>query len=152
MVNFARVLVDRVIGIDGQPGQGTDIVGIGFERLFADTGPRDRVILYVRLALESQVLGVGTCRCRPFASGRLGLRELKLHRMRQMSYDLILRLQQIGARGVELLGPEMASLSASMSWALTLTWLVPWQHRAFQHICARPNLLPITLASTGLPL
>ena len=63
--------------------------------------------LYGRDALESQILGVGIGRGRPFEPGGLDLGELKVHRARQMGDDLVLRLQQIGARGVELIGPKM---------------------------------------------
>jgi hypothetical protein len=36
--------------------------------------------------------------------------------------DLVLHLQQIGAIGIELIGPQMrAPVSASMSWAFTRT-------------------------------
>ena len=87
-------------------GQGADIVRIDQKRPFTETVPRVRFLaeisaLYARLALESQVLGpVGIRRGRPFEPGGLGLRELNIHRARQMGDDLVLRLQQIGAEGV----------------------------------------------------
>ena len=71
---------------------------------------------------KSQILGGRIRRRRPLETGGFDLGELNVQRARQTGDDLVLRLQQIGAGGVELIGPEVAApLPASMSWALTLT-------------------------------
>ena len=117
-----------------------DIVGIGGERLFAETVTRVRFLaeisafLYARLALESQVLGVGVCRWRPFETGGLGLGELNVHRARQTGDDLVLHLQQIGAGGVELIGPEMRAAVGVDELGVDPDLIAAGQHRAFQHI------------------
>jgi hypothetical protein len=59
--------------------------------------------------LERQILGIGICRWRPFETRGLRLGELEVHRVRQTCDDLILHLQQIGARGVELVGPQVSA-------------------------------------------
>ena len=62
-----------------------------------------------RSALQSQVLGVGIGCGRPFEAGSLHLGELKVDCARQMGDDRVLRLQQIDAGRVELLGPEVGA-------------------------------------------
>jgi hypothetical protein len=103
---------ERRQDLDGRPGQGADIVGIGGERQFAwgiGSEKGNFVFQEGRLALESQILGVGIRRGRPFESGGLDLGKLKVNRARQTGDDLVLRLQEIGTGRVELFGPEMGA-------------------------------------------
>src|SRR4029077_14573156 len=96
-----------------QSHQGADIVGIDGERLLTERVcrirllPEESSLPKARYALESQVLGVRIRRWRPFEAGGLDLGELKVDCARQMRDDRVLHLQQIGARRVELFGPEM---------------------------------------------
>jgi hypothetical protein len=68
-----------------------------------------------------------------------------------MRDDLVLRLQQIGAGGVELFGPEMCAAVGVDELEIDPHLGGARLHRAFQHI-AHAQSLPFALASTGLPL
>jgi len=59
--------------------------------------------------LESQILGVGIRRRSPFETGELRIIESKIDSMGQMRDDRVLRLQQIGAGCVELVGPQVSA-------------------------------------------
>ena len=126
--------------LDRQIGQGEDVVGIDRERLFAETVTRFRFLpdisafLYGRLALEGQVLGVRICRRRPIEASGLNLGELIIHRARQMVDDLVLRLQQISAGGVELLGPDLGAAVGVDELGVDPHLIAAGLHRAFEHV------------------
>ena len=101
--------------LDSQRHQGADIVGIDGERLFAERVSRVRLLpdearlpLAVR-ALESQILGVAIDSRRLVDAGAIGLLQLQVEPVSQVRDDLVLRLQQIGARRIELLGPKVGA-------------------------------------------
>ena len=129
-----------------QSHQGADIVGIDGERLFAERVCRIRLLAdksslpFARDALESQVLGVSIGRGRPFEAGRLGLGQLKVHRPRQMGDDRVLHLQQIGARRVELFGPEVRAAAGVDELGVDPHPLAARLNRAFENI-AHPQIL-----------
>ena len=123
-----------------QDPQGADIVGIDAERLLAEKVSRigfladKSAFLHGRKTLESQILGVGIRRRCPFETGGLGPVELHLHRPRQMDDDLVLHLQQIGAGGVELLGPDMGAAVGVDELGVDSGLGADKLHRALQHI------------------
>ena len=100
-------------------------------RLLADDESR---LPYARYTLESQVLGIGIGRGRPFEAGGLGLGELKVDCMRQMRDNRVLRLQQIGARGVELVGPEVRAAAGVDKLGVDPHPIAARLHRAFEKI------------------
>jgi tetratricopeptide (TPR) repeat protein len=117
---------ERSLALD--PSEADVVVGLAFDylllgqfekslELFDKTirmSPLDPALLFwyggkssAYFGLKQYGLGVGVGRGRAFQAGALGLGELQLHRSRQMGDDLVLHLQEIGAGGVELFGPEM---------------------------------------------
>jgi hypothetical protein len=86
-----------------------------------------------RVALESQVLGVAIGRGRPFGARGLGLHELKASCVLQMRDDFVLCLQQIGARRIELFGPEMSALGVD-ELGVDPHPIAARLHRAFENI------------------
>jgi hypothetical protein len=87
-----------------------------------------------RVALESQVLGVGIRYGRPFETGALGLGELKVECVRQMRDDRVLRLQKIGAGRVELFGPEVSAAAGVDELGVDPRPIAARLHRAFENI------------------
>jgi hypothetical protein len=82
-----------------KPIRGADITGIDAQRLLAERVTRIRFpadksgFLYGRLALQSQILGVGIRPGRPFETGGLDLSESHLQRPRETDDDFFLHLQ-----------------------------------------------------------
>ena len=93
-----------------QNAEGADIIRIGVERLLAKLETRCRFpaenpafcIAAAHCIARSAALGFGRS---PFETGGFGVRELNFQCVRQMRDDLVLHLQYVGARGVELFGP-----------------------------------------------
>src|SRR5271166_4701861 len=110
----AEVVRDRLPVLDRQNDQRDDVVGVGGERPLAETEARLRLLAdgfrgfsHGRETLESQILSVGIGRGRALQARDGGRGELNFQRMSQARDDLVLHLQHVGARGVELIGPEM---------------------------------------------
>lgn len=68
-----------------------------------------------------------------------------------MPDDLVLHLQQIGARGVELFGPQVCAAISVDELGIDPHLGGAGLHRTIQHI-AYAQSLPMALVSTGLPL
>ena len=56
------------------------------------------------------------------------------HRVRQTGDDLVLHLQQIGAGGVELVGPEVGAAVGVDELGVDPHLIAAGLHRAFQHV------------------
>ena len=56
---------------------------------------------------QGQVLRIEIARARPLNAGSIDCTQLYLHGARETGDDLVLHLQQIGAIGIELIGPQM---------------------------------------------
>jgi hypothetical protein len=120
--------------------QGADIVRIDGERLFAERECRIRLLAdpsglrKARIALKSQVLGVGIRRGRVFETGGLGISKVKVYCARQMRDDRVLRLQQIGAGRIELFGPQMRTAAGVDELGVDAHPVAARLDRAFENI------------------
>ena len=136
----AAVAEDRQRELEGQHEQGAVIVRIERERLFAELKARFRLLAVGaafpnrRGALQRQILRVAIGRGRSLETRGLGLGELNFHRARQMGDDLVLRLQQIGAGRVELLGPDMGAAVGVNELGVDPHLIAAGLHRAFQNV------------------
>ena len=116
------------------------LLGSNSERLLAEIVSRIGFLADIsafhhrRKTLEGYVFGVGICRARPLCPSRLGLGKLNFHRARQNGDDFVLRLQQIGAWGVELFSPKVRAAASVDELGVDPDLIATWLHRALENI------------------